>query len=343
VFEAAGAGTDQVRSSVSFTLAGNVENLTLTGVAAINGTGNGLANRIIGNDAANVINGGAGADTMQGGNGDDIYVVDNAGDVVVEATGAGTDFVWSSVSFTLAGNVENLGLTGVAVINGTGNALANRISGNDAANVINGGVGADTMQGGNGDDTYVVDNAGDVVFEALGAGADMVLSSVSFTLAGNIENLTLTGVAAINGTGNGLGNVIAGNAAANALDGLAGADTLNGGLGNDTLTGGFGADFFLFDTTPDAVSNVDTVTDFAVTADKIVLSLSVYSALVAGPLAATAFVIGAAAADEFDRIIYDDSLSALLYDADGTGAEAAVQFAAVGAGLLLNESHFLVV
>ena len=61
-------------------------------------------------------------------------------------------------------------------------------------------------------------------------------------LPANVENLTLTGTAAINGTGNGLNNTITGNSAANTLNGLAGNDTLNGMAGDDTLDGGLGND-----------------------------------------------------------------------------------------------------
>ena len=59
---------------------------------------------------------------------------------------------------------------------------------------------------------------------------------------GAIENLTLTGTAAINGTGNALDNVITGNDGNNVLTGLAGADTLFGAAGNDKLIGGAGGD-----------------------------------------------------------------------------------------------------
>ena len=141
--EAAGSGADTVQSTVTFTLAADVENLVLNGASAINGTGNSAANTISGNSAANVLsgwgdadtingyggndtlNGGAGADAMSGGNGNDTYVVDNAGDTTVEASGGGTDLVQSTVSFTLAANVENLVLNGAAAINGTGNAGVN--------------------------------------------------------------------------------------------------------------------------------------------------------------------------------------------------------------------------
>jgi Ca2+-binding RTX toxin-like protein len=94
--------------------------------------------------------------------------------------------VQSSVTYTLAANLENLTLTGTAAIDGTGNALDNVLTGNTAANTLTGGAG---------NDTYVVDNAGDVVVEAIGEGTDLVRSSVTYALGANTENLTLTGTA----------------------------------------------------------------------------------------------------------------------------------------------------
>jgi Ca2+-binding RTX toxin-like protein len=228
IVEAAGGGTDTVQSSVSLALGSNVENLTLTGAAAINGTGNGLVNILLGNGAANTLNGGVGADTMQGGGGNDIYVVSQAGDLAIETSAAnGSDTVQSPISWTLGAFLDNLVLTGSAAINGTGNGDANALTGNSAANILNGGGGADTMSGGGGNDTYLVDNVSDVVTEtSASGGTDLVQSSVSFTLGANVENLTLVGTAA-NGTGNGLANVITGNSQANLLSGGAGNDTLN--------------------------------------------------------------------------------------------------------------------
>jgi VCBS repeat-containing protein len=234
VTEAAGAGVDLVQASVSTTLSANVENLTLTGDQDLNGTGNALGNAIVGNAGANLIDGGAGIDSMSGGAGDDTYIVDVSGDVIVEAAGAGTDIAYAGASYTLSANVENLVLTGTAAISGSGNALDNNITGNGADNVLNGLAGSDVLTGGAGNDTYVVDNAGDLVVENQAEGSDTVQSSISYTLTANVENLTLTGSANLDGTGNALNNVITGNGGNNLLQGLEGNDTLVGGAGNDT-------------------------------------------------------------------------------------------------------------
>ena len=242
VTELADSGTDTVLSSVTVVaLAAQVENVTLSGSAAINATGNALANRLTGNTGANVLDGGVGADTLTGGSGNDTYVVD-AEDTVVEASNGGTDTVQSSVTYTLGSNIENIVLLGSAVINGTGNTLGNALTGNGGNNALDGGAGNDTLSGGGGvdtltggagNDTFVMDED-DVIVEAVGGGTDSVQSSASYTLAANVESLTLTGSAALNGTGNSGNNSITGNAAANVLDGGTGTDTLIGGLGNDT-------------------------------------------------------------------------------------------------------------
>lgn len=259
VFENTNEGTDTVYSSVNFTLGANIENLTLTGNAS-NGTGNSLNNILIGNTYANtltggagndLLDGGAGSDTLYGGTGDDTYIVDNSGDIISENFNEGTDTVNSSVSHTLSANVENLILTGNSVISGTGNSLNNQITGNSANNTLDGGAGADTLKGLAGNDTYIVDNIGDVVIENLNEGIDTVKSSISYTLGANIENLTLTGNSAINGTGNSLDNTIIGNdydntlvggAGNDAMEGFGGRDILYGGEGNDSLYGDAGGD-----------------------------------------------------------------------------------------------------
>jgi Ca2+-binding RTX toxin-like protein len=274
-----GAGIDTVLSSLTYTLGANLESLTLTGSAAVNGTGNSLNNVITGNGAKNILNGGAGIDSLIGGLGNDTYIIDSLTDTINEDLGAGIDTVLSSLTYTLGANLESLTLTGSAVLSGTGNSLNNVITGNAGANILsgedgndklngdagadsligglgndnlNGGAGADSLIGGLGNDSYLVDNIGDLVIELANEGIDQVATSINYSLVGTeIESLTLTGTADLIGTGNAYNNSLTGNTGANILsgddgndnlNGGAGADSLIGGLGNDNLNGGAGAD-----------------------------------------------------------------------------------------------------
>ena len=273
IAELANEGTDTVRSSITWTLGAELENLVLTGNLAINGTGNAAANRLFGNSAANRLDGGAGADVLSGADGNDTYVVDNAGDSAVEGSGGGIDTIESSISWTLGAELENLLLTGTSALNGTGNALANTITGNSGINTLtggagndtlNGGLGADALVGGAGNDTYVVDNLGDIVTEITGEGTDTVEASLSWALGAEVENLRLSGTATINATGNSLANTLTGNGGANTLIGGAGNDTLDGGAGVDSLLGGTGNDTYVVDNAADtlaelAAEGIDTV------------------------------------------------------------------------------------
>ena len=265
ITENANEGTDAVQSWATYTLSANIEKLTLSGTAAINGSGNSQNNTLIGNIAVNVLSGGAGddtldgsfgADTLIGGLGNDTYVVDNINDIVIENVGEGVDTVKSSVDFVLGDSLENLTLSSFTAINGIGNAFDNVITGSVANNVLDGRLGADTMIGGFGDDIYIVDNVGDLVTENSSEGMDTVLSSVTFVLAANVENLTLTGSSIINGTGNNGDNILIGNSANNILTGGGGNNFLDGGVGADTLIGNTGNDIYVVDNAGDVIQDL---------------------------------------------------------------------------------------
>ncbi len=356
-------GTDEVRASVTYRLPAEVENLTLIGARTIDGFGNDLANILTGNSGNNTLDGDAGADQMVGGDGDDFYVVDQAGDTIVELSNGGFDTVMSSVSRTIDAGVERLVLSGAATT-ATGNTGENTLGGNAGDNTLDGGRGGDTLAGGLGNDGYRVDNPLDLITEGLGQGDDGVTTSVSYALANNVENLTLSQSAGnASGTGNAGNNVLEGNSRANVLDGGAGNDILRGlggedvliggagddrlfgGAGRDTLYGDAGADRFVFDAAINGVVNLDLIVDFVRGADRIELASAIFGGLgPAGTLAADRFVggAGATAQDALDRIVHDSATGMLYYDADGSGAQGMLAFAQVTPGLALVATDFVV-
>lgn len=304
-----GGAVDRVRSdSLSIDLGNyaNVENAFLVGTASLNLTGNGGVNRLDGNDGANTLDGKGGADQLFGGKGNDIYYTDGL-DTISEAAfsaGGGVDTMYSSVSNTIALNVEFLRLLGSANINGTGGAASDAIVGNTGKNTLtgnggndtlkggaggdtlNGGTGADILEGGTGNDTYVTDGL-DTIVEAVfsaGGGIDTLLSAVTITMMTNVEILRLQGDAAINGTGTAAQDTIFGNDASNTLSGGGsndiikagfGHDILIGGAGSDTLFGEIGNDTFKYNSTTDSrtgSTNRDTISSFVRGEDKIDLS-----------------------------------------------------------------------
>ncbi|WLG53492.1 glycosyl hydrolase family 28-related protein [Pseudomonas sp. FP1742] len=197
-------------------------------------SGTDQADTLVGSSGNDTLDGGLGADTMTGGDGNDIYVVNNVLDRVVESNTSTSqiDTVQASVSWTLGANLENLVLTGVSSINGTGNEQHNFITGNAGNNVLDGAAGADSMSGGDGSDTYYVDNADDAVIEtnsdAASGGIDSVHSSLAaYTLGNNVERLYIDSPGAANGTGNALDNTLFAGAGNNVLDGREGNDTVS--------------------------------------------------------------------------------------------------------------------
>ncbi|MCQ2003312.1 hypothetical protein NN662_05430 [Rhizobium sp. NRK18] len=332
------------------------------------GAGNDTLNGGNGND---VLDGGSGADRMIGGAGDDIYYVDNAKDAIVETSNGGSDAVFADVStYKLAANIEDLTYVGGSSFKGYGNGSDNTITGGDNGDYLDGGdgndrliggagndqliggrgndiliggTGDDKMYGGAGNDTYYVDSTGDLVSEARGAGTDTVHVTLdSYTLGANLENLIYDGDGDFQGTGNTLNNIISGGTGNDVLNGLAGNDWLAGGAGNDILIGGSGKDSFFFQHM--GSENADTLADFSSADDTILLDHGVFAALPSlGELLESAFGTGAAATTADQRIIYDDTVGTLSYDSDGNGANAAVVFAHVALGTVLQHQDFVVV
>lgn len=262
-----------------------------------------------GNDTAR---GGAGQDTLVGSSGDDTL----SGE-------AGDD--------RLYGEDDNDVLNG-----GADNDLLDGGAGNDT---LSGGAGENTLTGGLGDDTFLIDSTLDKIIETAGQGvSDRVITSVSYTLSTGAEIESFS-------TSNPVGTIglnLIGNEFANAITGNAGVNSINGGLGRDTLTGMGGADLFVFDTAL-SLNNVDMVADFT-KGDRLALDDAIFGKIgPLGKLAGSAFFAGTSAHDADDRIIYNTKTGAVFYDADGTGAGAAVQFATIAGHPALQAADFLVI
>jgi len=273
---ASAGGTDLVNSYLGgYDLGDNIENGRIMATGVANLTGNGLNNILYAGAGDNMLSGSTGNDTVS-------YTFASAA-VVASLASTTAQTTGSSGSDTLL-NIENL----------TGTRYNDILTGDSGNNILNGGLGNDILAGGLGSDTYIINVATDIVKELSGQGTDRIQSAISYSLVdtdgtgtngGNVENLTLTGSAAINGTGNNLNNILTGNSAANILIGNAGADKLVGGGGTDQLTGGPGADILTGGTNADrfiflnfidsglGITSRDTITDFeAIESDKIDLS-----------------------------------------------------------------------
>ncbi len=311
--------------------------------------GSRFGDTLIGNGGSNRLTGMAGADLLNGGAGVDMVSYHK------DATAGGTRGVSVNLGTNRArdgfGNTDIL--SSIEQAEGTrfndvlvGNGSANLLSGMEGRDVLNGGAGADTLLGGAGNDTYYVDNTSDRVYETTtttsstnAGGTDKVFSSVSFNLSANkgvsfVENLTLKGVSAINGTGNALKNVIVGNA---------GANTLAGGRRADRLTGGLGADRFRYGSRADGG---DTITDFSARqGDRMEFGRSAFGGLPTGGLASSRFesVASGGATKSGTRFVYNSTEKALYFDADGNGGTAAVRIATLSNGAVLRNTDIFIV
>jgi len=333
--ETGGDGTDSVVSSISWTLGTDIENLTLSGTAAINATGNGLANVLTGNDGVNqldggdgadqllgglggdLLNGGAGADQMAGGAGSDTYVVDDAGDTISELSGEGTERVRASVSFTLGAELENLQLTGAGNIDGTGNGLANQIDGNSGDNILSGGGGNDILRGNGGLDELGGEDGSDQL--RGGDGNDTLYGGgANDWLYGDADSDVLYGGAGVDNLDGGTGaDVLNGEVGADQLQGGDGDDQLFGGADNDVLRGGAGADVL----TGGIGDDTFVVDDYS---DTLVEAVGEGSDIVK---ATVSWTLG----DNFERLILEG-----VADIDGTGNGLANQLTGNGGANLLD-------
>jgi Ca2+-binding RTX toxin-like protein len=220
------------------------------------------------------------------------------------------------------------------------------------------------MKGGAGNDTYYLgyDATDSIIDSGSSTDIDTVIMPyqlTSYTLPTGIENANIAaGTGSGKLVGNSSNNKLTGNDGANTLDGGLGRDSLFGGTGNDSLAGGADNDVLNGGTGVDALvggsgqdtfqftntANNDKLTDFSVIDDTIQLENSVFNKLTAtGALNTSYLKIGTAAADSNDYLIYNKATGALLYDADGNGAGAAVQLATLGVNLALTNADFVVI
>lgn len=339
--------------TVNYSSAASSVTVNLVTGTASGGEGNDILKGI------EIVQGSAYNDTLIGGNEDNQFYGGSGDDVLVGGDAIGGD--WANFGSSVTVNLAKGTATGEgndtlqSIENVHGSFLDDTLIGDANSNTLDGGWGDDWLTGGQGDDTLIggkhVDwasysDATSAVSVDLaagtatgGAGNDMLQdienvqgSKFNDTLKGNSGNNSLDG-----GAGN---DTLNGGGGLDTLKGGAGNDTLDGQLGKDTLTGGGGNDIFKFTVNGPA----DEITDFNVTNDTIQLENSVFKALTAtGVLAADQFKVGAKAADANDFVIYNKATGALLYDADGNGAGAAVQVTTVGTGLNMTNADIVVI
>ncbi|NEP45027.1 MAG: calcium-binding protein, partial [Okeania sp. SIO2H7] len=232
-----------------------------------------------------------------------------------------------------------------------GNDTLEGLGGDD---ILDGGKGKDIMDGGEGDDTYFVDNRKDIVKESRNGGIDTVNASTTYKLKNNVENLILTGNKSLKGIGNNGNNEISGNDGKNVIKGKGGNDLLNGeggndklfgdggkdtliggsgkdifegGKGNDTLTGGDGKDKFVFNSKRSFRSKdigVDTIDDFILGEDKIVLDRTTFNSFKNNKFRDgrefETVDTDAAAKNSDAFIVYNETTGDLFYNANGSKA-----------------------
>jgi serralysin len=341
-------------------------------------TGNAASNTIYGRGGTDTLSGGAGADTIYGGtgvsdatdltdtiNGDagnDILHGNGGDDTIYGGAdsdtvygGGGSDTIYGGTSISDAANeIDELrGQSGDDTIYGNGGD--DQIYGGFGFDNIFGGAGNDTIFGGNllADSTDSADTidggAGNDIISGNG-GIDIIYGGAdSDTIRGGADNDVIYGGSSATDAadiadelrGESGNDTIYGAGGGDTIIGGIGTDILYGGIGNDILTGGVDGDQFVFNTALNATNNADTITDFLINVDDIVLSQAIFAGISA-TLDATEFQIGAADST-LDRIIYNQATGQLFYDSNGNGAGGSTLFATVTAGTALTINDFVMV
>ncbi|MDQ6437245.1 calcium-binding protein [Mesorhizobium sp. LHD-90] len=335
----------------------------------------GIGNDVLsGGDGNDILIGEDGSDQMDGGGGRDRVSYENMGSGAIVSLADQSLNAGSAAGDILVGVEDLYGTSRDDTFYGDGNANrlygdmgADTLFGSGGNDTLNGGIGNDILHGGEGDDSLQGSNGNDVLHG--GAGADTLRGFASTGDDGgsdtaSYETATARVVASLQNRANNTGDAagdryylidnlrgsdhgdsLAGDGFGNVIDGGAGNDTLRGYGGKDTLSGGDGKDIFVFSSALSASANVDAITDFNVADDTIRLEAHVFSALPAGALAATAFTVNAngTAGDADDRIIYNSTNGRLFYDADGTGATAAIWFASLWGSPAITAADFAVI
>ena len=321
---------------------------------------------LYGDDTGNTIWGRDGVDALFGLKGNDLLLGGKGADMLFGDAGKDTASYAGSTTRVAANLTTGVGTAGDAagdtfnsIENLIGSGLDDRLTGDAAANVLQGGAGKDGLRGLDGDDTLSGGTGDDLLLG--GAGADMIdgglgIDTVSYdgAAAGVVANLAAPAgntreaagdvyVSIENLIGTDHNDRLTGNTFENLISGGDGNDVLNGGDASDRLLGGAGGDAFVFDSALGALSNVDSILDYSVADDRILLDEAVFTALTAGQALGLAFAVGNAATTAAHRILYNAANGAVSYDADGVGGADAILFARIGAGLAMTEAEFAVI
>lgn len=321
---------------------------------------------LLGLDGNDILDGGSGSalpfgDSLYGGGGDDTIYGDYANPGIAP--------LWAWDNDLLVGDVGN-----DLLLDRSG---GDTLDGGAGADTLSAGAGADSILGGDGVDLVSYGNLIDVnqsitvsllTGRASGADGDDSLAGVeniisgagSDSLQGDNQANNLSGGSGMDtlsgemGTDTLIGgdgsDFLRGGRDRDSLVGGDGDDTLIGGLGQDQLVGGSGRDTFFFTETslrsaPKTGLEIDRIDGFNTSEDTILLDRALFTAFQSsGGLDQGAFRYGPRAWDMDDRIIFNPSTGALLYDADGAGSGSAVQFAQITnlVGTVTHEDFMLV-